>query len=262
MLRLLFIIIICLIFSGCAVRSVYVPTSQNIMLFDDHKQIQANAYIGANTAQLQVAHNPVNHLVVGVSTNYGAGLSIYEGYVGWYNYTKQNNARWRFELLGGGGYTSNYSHVDNAWINLFKKGNTSYETNALYNKAFIQPAVGFFSKIEMYKINYSFSLSCKTSYVDFKKYVYREIDADSTELLGHDVYKFRREYYNKNLFLFEPCITNKVGVRNVSVVLQAEVMMPYSKDIDIRYTKFSPVFLFAAGIQYNFVFKKKKTVKE
>src|ERR1700741_1687018 len=167
----LLIIVVVLMFSSCAVRSVFVPTSQNIMLFDDNKQIQANAYVGTNTTHFQLAHNPVDHFVFGLSTNYGAGLSIYEGYLGWYGYSKKN-AQWRCEVLGGGGYTSNYSQVDNAWISLFKKGNTSYVTNSVYNKAFIQPAVGFFGKIDMYKLSYSFSFSCKASYIDFKKYIY------------------------------------------------------------------------------------------
>ena len=231
------------------------------MLFDDNKQIQANAYIGTNTTQLQLAHNPVNHFVFGLSTNYGTGLSIYEGYLGMYGYSK-NNAKWRCEILGGGGYTNNYSQVDNAWTSAFKKGNTNYETISLYNKFFVQPAVGYFSKIEMYKLSYSFSFSCRASYIDFKKYIYREIDADATKNLGSSVYIINKEYYNKDLYLFEPCITNKVGMKNVYGVLQAEVMMPYSKAIDIRNTKFSPVFLFSLGIQYNFVFKKRKDQKQ
>lgn len=243
--------------SSCAVRSVYVPTSQNIMLFDDQKQVQANAYVGTNTAQLQIAHNPVNHLVAGISTNYGSGLTIYEGYAGYYGYSK-NGAHWRGEILGGAGYTNNYSQVDRAWISWFKEGNSNFETNAVYNKYFIQPAAGFFARIEMYKINYSFLFSCKASYLDFKKYIYREIDADATLNAGSTVYIVNKEYRNKSLWLFEPCFTNKVGYKNVAAVLQGEVMMPYSSQIDIRNTKFSPVFLFSLGIQYNFIFKHQK----
>ncbi len=260
-MKLIFYIFLILLFSKCAVRSVFVPTSQNVMLFDDNKQIQANAYVGTNTAQLQLAHNPVKHMVVGLSTNYGAGLSIYEGYLGTYGYSK-NNAHWRCELLGGAGYTNNYSQIDNAWTSAFKPGNTSYETISLYNKFFVQPAFGFFSKIDMYKLSYSFSFSCKGSYIDFKKYIYREIDADETKNTGSTVYIVNKEYYNKDMYLLEPCFTNKIGLRNVYAVLQAEVMMPYSTAIDIRNTKFSPVFLFSFGIQYNFIFKKPKTIKQ
>lgn len=230
------------------------------MLFDKKRQIQANAYVGTNTAQLQVAHNPVNHFVAGLSTNYGSGLTIYEAYAGYYNYSK-TNARWRAEVLGGAGYTNNFSQVDNAWITWFKKNNSNFETISLYNKYFIQPSVGFFSKIEMYKLSYSFALSCRASYVDFKKYIYREIDEDASLANGNTIYIINKEYHNKNLYLFEPSFTNKVTLKNVSAVLQGTVMMPYSTQIDIRNTKFSPVFLFSLGIQYNFVFKNRKEAK-
>jgi hypothetical protein len=89
MYKLILITISILLFCSCAVRSVYVPTSQNVVLFDDKKQIQANAYIGGNHLELQLAHNPVNHFVAGLNINYGTGLSSYEGMVGLYGYSKK-----------------------------------------------------------------------------------------------------------------------------------------------------------------------------
>ena len=74
MFRTILIALCTLILSGCAVRSVYVPTSQNVVLFDDKKQIQADAYVGGNHLELQVAHNPVNHFVAGLHVNYGTGF--------------------------------------------------------------------------------------------------------------------------------------------------------------------------------------------
>lgn len=136
MIRTVSVICLMAILSGCAVRSVYVPTSQNIMLFDDKKQIQGNAYVGTNTVQLQLAHNPVNHVLAGISTNYGAGLSIYEAYLGFYGYSK-DNARWRYECLGGGGYNSNFSRQDNAFLATVKKTNIRYEIYSIYSKAFV-----------------------------------------------------------------------------------------------------------------------------
>jgi hypothetical protein len=247
-------------FTNCAVRSVYVPLAQNVLLFDEKKQIQLDGYIGSNTTQLQMAYNPIKHVSVSLNTSYGAGLTMYEGALGFYGSFKKSN-HWRYEILGGGGFTNNFSQVDNAWFSIFKKNNYNYETIALYNKYYIQPAIGFFGKIEMYKLTYSLSLSCKTSLIDFKKYIYREIDEDATAQSSSTVYAINREYYHRNLFLFEPCLTNKVGLKNVSAVIQAQVMMPYSTEIDIRNTKFSPVFLFSLGLQYNFVFKNKNQVK-
>jgi hypothetical protein len=250
------IITVCLfLLNGCAVRSVYVPASQNVMLFKENKQIQATGYAGINTFQLQLAHNPINHFAFGLNNTYGTGLSIYEGSVGLYNYSKED-AKWRYELLTGAGYTNNFSQVEHGWVAALQNKNSNFETISVYNKFFIQPGFGFFSKIRMYKLTYSFSLSSRLSYLDFKKYIYHEIDADQSRLSGQTVYVVNKEYYNKGLFLLEPCITNKVGLKNVYAVLQLLFMSPYSKEIDVRYTKFSSVFLFSLGIQYNFVFRK------
>ena len=241
--------------ASCAVRSVYVPTSQDVLLFDDKKQVQANAYVGSSQAELQLAHNPVKHLALKANVDYGAGIATYEGGLGTYGYN--HTMKWRWELQGGAGHTDNISYLSSPAVNWFKHGNYNYETIGIYNKYYVQPAFGFFSKIEMYKIDYAFMFSIRASYNDFKKFVYHEINADSTTLLNKLVYKVNREYANKSIFLFEPCITNKVGVRNIYAVLQAQVIMPYSQQIDIRYTKFSPVFIFSLGIQYNFIFKTK-----
>lgn len=147
MLRIFPVFLLMFLFSACVVRSVYVPTTQNVMLFDHKKQVQANAYIGTNTAQLQLAHNPLNRFVLGLSANYGSGLSIYEGYLGIYGYSG-NKSQWRYELLGGGGYNSNFSEQNNAFISTVRKTNIRYETYSIYSKAFLQPAVGFEIRID------------------------------------------------------------------------------------------------------------------
>jgi hypothetical protein len=262
LLRCFLVLCSLLILSACAVRSVYVPAAQNVMLFDNRKQIQANGYLGVNTYQLQLAHNPTKHFLFGLNNSYGTGLAIYEGFIGFYNYQKKDEPKWRHEVLAGGGYTNNFSQVEHGWFAALQNRNSNFETISVYNKFFLQPSVGFFSKIKMYKLSYSFSLSTRVSYLDFKKYIYREIDADHSLFNGSTNYIVNKEYYNKNLFLFEPCITNKVGLRNLYVVLQLLTITPYSSEIDIRYTKFSPVFLFSLGIQYNLIFKKRGEQKQ
>lgn len=257
----LFLLIICtLMSSSCAVRSVYVPTSQNVVLMNDKKQIQANAYIGGNHLELQVAHNPVNHLVTGMHVNYGTGLVAYEGLIGMYGYSK-NNATWRAELVGGGGYNSNFFQQNNSWMAAVKKENVNYETYSIYNKYFVQPSIGFFSKIEMYKISYSFAFSCRASYLDFKKYVYKEIDRDSLAVNSLNPYIVNRDYTNKSIFILEPCFVNKVGLKNISAVIQGQFIVPMASDIDLHDANFSPVFLMSFGLQYNFVFKRQKEKK-
>ncbi|MBL0330164.1 MAG: hypothetical protein IPP64_12275 [Bacteroidetes bacterium] len=243
--------------SGCAVRSVYVPTVGNVQLFNEQKQVQAIGYVGTNHVELLAGMNPIKHFSIGVNGSYGKGLAIYEGLIGVHGYSK-NEAKWRYELLAGGNYTNNSLQQKSVWINLFKEDKSNYETIGRYNKYFIQPSFGYFGKMEIYKINYSFALSCRTSYIDYKKYIYRELNADSTQLMNNPVYIVNKEFYNKSLYLLEPCITNKVGIRNVSVILEGQFMIPYSKEIDIRYTKFSPVFIFSIGFQYTFLIKKQK----
>lgn len=259
--RLIYIAISCFLVSSCAVRSVYVPTSQNVTLFDNKKQVQANAYIGANHLELQLATNPINHLTTAFHINYGTGLSSYEGMVGLYGYSK-NNATWRYELNGGGGYNSNFFQQNNSWLAAVKKENINYETYSIYNKYFLQPSIGFFSKIEMYKINYSFAFSCRASYLDFKKYTYREIDRDSLQANVVNSYIINRDYKNKGVFILEPCFINKVGIKNISAVIQGQFIVPLASDIDLNNANFSPVFLMSFGLQYNFVFKKQKEKKQ
>jgi len=256
------IIVIASLFStsGCAVRSVYVPSSENVLLFANKKQLNTTAFVGTNHAELHISQNPVNHLAVGLNATYGRGLSIYEGCMGFYNYSK--NSKWRYEVLGGGGHTNNFSEQDNAWFGIFKQNPSDYQTIANYNRYYIQPSFGFFSKIEMYKLTYSFSITSRLSYLYFNKYIYREIDANKSVLPNPIVYIVNKEYYNKNLYLLEPCITNKVGLGNVFAIIQGQFMIPYSNQIDVSNTKFSNVFILSLGLQYNFLFKKQKGASE
>src|SRR5688572_17775514 len=153
--RLVFLFCLALVVSSCAVRSVYVPAAQNVCLFNDEKRIQATGYLGLNTIQLQAAANPWHHIAVGVNTGYGSGLSIYEGYFGFYNYSKKNNSMWRYECLLGGGYTDNYYLRNHGIFAALQNKNSNFETISQYNKGFVQPSVGYFSKISIYKLKFS-----------------------------------------------------------------------------------------------------------
>ena len=238
--------------SGCAIRSVYVPLSHNVPLFDSNKQIKASGFIGTNHVELQAAHNPIDHFAIATNIYFGAGISNYDLAIGTYGFKK--NATWRYELFGGYGYNSNIDFNGGNILSASQK--VSYDVNSLYHRFYVQPAVGFFSKINMYKIKYSFSLSAKVSYLYFKEYLYQEIDkARSTP--GNPVYIINKEYQNKEIYTLEPCLTNKVGIKNVSVILQVQTITPYSAQIDVRNTKFSPVAYFSIGIEYIFTFKVK-----
>jgi hypothetical protein len=241
--------------SSCAVRSIYVPTNQNTMLFADKKEIKAVANVGLNTLQLQLGHNPLPHILVGINTCFGPGIGAYEGCIGHYNYT--GNHRWRYELQGGGGYTDNFLRLDKAVVPYAKKINFDFETGAQYYKFYLQPAVGYFFNLWMYKLTGSVNASCRMSCLSFEKFVYRRADGNDPP-----TYLIDKEYHNKTVFLAEPCFTNKIGRQNLFAVFQAMCILPYSKQIDLRYTRFSPVLVFSVGVQYRLVLKQGSTTEQ
>jgi hypothetical protein len=237
--------------SGCAQRSLYIPVSQNTPLFDSSRQIKACAYIGTNHIELQAAYNPYPHIATAANINFGGGIAIYDIALGGYGYNRKQNLR--YELFAGYGYNSNIVFPA-TYTSIFTKERVDYEVNSLYNKYYLQPSIGYFGRINMYKLNCSFALSARASYLNFKRFLYREIDVARTTDPDLPVYSFSRSYRNKKLFLLEPCFTNKVGMRNLYGIIQVQAIIPYSEEIDLRYTKFSPGILFSLGVQYNFPF--------
>jgi hypothetical protein len=95
------------------------------------------------------------------------------------------------------------------------------------------------------------------SYLHFRRFLYREIDIQQTTDPDNPVYSFSRSYRNKGLLLLEPCLTNKVGKGRLSGIIQLQAMIPYSDEIDLRHTKFSPGILFSLGVQYNLPLKSR-----
>ena len=237
---------------GCAIRSVYVPLSQNTPLFDSNKEIKASGYLGTNHVELQVAHNPVEKLAIATNIYFGAGIANYDAAIGSYRY--DHTGKWRYELFGGYGYNSNTDYNGGNILSQAQK--VSYDVASQYQRLYVQPSVGFFSNIDMYKIRYSFSLSAKASYLYFEDYLFREKN-EALSTAANPVYLVNTEYHNKGLFTIEPCITNKVGIKNIYGVLQVQAISPYSAQVDVRNTKFSPVVYFSAGFEYHFIFKVK-----
>ena len=251
---LFLIAIAALIVSGCAQRSLYIPVSQNIPLFDSSRQVKTCAYIGTNHIELQAAYNPYRHIAAAANINFGGGIAIYDIALGAYSYNRKQNIR--YEVFGGYGYNSNIVFPA-TYTSIFTKERIDYEVNSLYNKYYLQPSIGYFGRINMYKLNYSFALSSRLSYLKFRRFLYREIDVAKTADPDMPVYSFSRSYRNKKLFLLEPCITNKVGMKNLYGIIQVQAIIPYSDEIDLRDTKFSPGVLFSVGVQYNFHLKQK-----
>ncbi len=248
------------LFSGCAVRSVYIPVSQNCPLFGPEKELQAVAYVGANHIELQGALTPVKNLALIGNLNYGSGISIYEAAVGIYRYSA--NTRWRWEAFTGYGYNTNFAYQTANYNALTNTSVKDYEVQSLYHKYFLQSSFGYFGEMKMYKIKYSFSFSSRFSAEYFKVYSFKELDDQATQTSGAPVYIYNIAYHNSFMYLLEPCITNKVGIKNLSIVLQAQAFFPYSGQIDIRNTVFSPGIIFSAGIQYTMKLKSRGDVSK
>jgi len=242
-------IVSAMLFSGCAIRSVYIPLSQNVPLFDTSRQIKASGYLGINHVELQAAHNYSAHFALATNVYFGSGIACYDAAIGAYAYSK--NAKWHYELFGGYGYNSNISYNNGNFLSPSEK--LSYDANALYHRIYLQPAVGFTGKISIYKIRYSFSLSAKVSYLYFKDFLYDEKNVASPA----PVYIVYKQYQDDGMFTLEPCLTNKVGIKNIMAILQVQSISPYSTQIDVRNTKFSPVIILSTGIQYDLTFKRK-----
>ena len=146
----------CFLLSSCAVRSIYIPVSQNTPLFGKEKAIQANAYVGTNHIELQAAHNPFKKIAVCGNINFGTGISIYDLALGTYGHG--SNSNWRYETFIGYGYNSNYAFQTANYNVFLNQPIKNYEVRSLYQKAYLQPAIGYFNAIKMYKMTYSFSL--------------------------------------------------------------------------------------------------------
>jgi hypothetical protein len=205
-----------------------------------------------------VANNPVKKLALGANVSFGSGIAIYDAAVGTYGYN--DSKKWRSEIFAGYGNNSNFAFQTTNYNVLLNRPVKNFEVISLYDKFYLQPAVGYFDNIKMYKINYSFSLSARISVLYFKTYSFKEIDNEATNQAGQNVYIHNINYRNGIMNLLEPCFTNKVGIKNFNIILQGQFFIPYSEQIDISNTVFSPGFLCYAGLQYNFVFKSKKGV--
>ena len=246
------------LFSSCALRSVYIPVSQNVPLFDSQKAFRANLYPSSNHLELQAALHPAKHFSIATNINFGSGITIYDlalGHSIW-------KGRWRGECFAGFGYNSNVIYPGSNDLSIFSSKDLDYEVRSLYQKYYLQPAVGFTGRMDAYQIHYSFALSTRISALHFNEYVYRTIDKVQTIDPEHPVYIVDKSYKDKMLYTLEPCITNRVARKNLYVVLQAQAIIPSSEDIDVRYTKFSPGFLLSIGIGYEVPLARKKKVWE
>jgi hypothetical protein len=250
---LLLFLLVSFLWTGCVVRSVYIPVSQNTPLFEKQKELKAIAYLGDNHVELQAAFNPFSHLALTANINYGTGVSIYEAGIGTYGYSETK--KWRWEVFAGYGYNTNFTYQTANYNVLFNKAVNDYEVRSLYFKYYVQPSFGYFGEIKMYKLNYSFALSSRLCALYFNTYSFQEINNAATLQAGQTVYAQNVNIKNSFLYALEPCLTNKVGMKNIYGILQIQAIIPYSGQVDVRNTVFAPPFMISLGLQYNLVFK-------
>jgi hypothetical protein len=224
------------------------------------RSLQATAYVGTNHIELQAAQNPGKHFAVCGNVSYGSGISIYDGAIGTYGYNAKKT--WRYESFAGYGYNTNIAYQVANYNNLLGKPVKNYEVRSFYDKIYLQPTVSYHGDIKMYKMEYSFALGARVSAVYFKTFSYHEIDDAASTQTGQTVYIRNINYFNKWLYLLEPCLTNKFGSRGFYGILQCQFIIPYSEQIDLRYTTFSQAFILSLGIQYNLVFRERKNVQK
>ena len=69
--------------SSCALRSVYIPISQNVPLFDSSREVVCgNLYPSANYMDFQTALHPARHLPLATNGNFGSGITVYGAALG------------------------------------------------------------------------------------------------------------------------------------------------------------------------------------
>ncbi len=244
----------CCLLCGCALRSVYIPISQNSPLFDSAKELRANLYLSSNHIELQAALHPARHISLATNLIFGSGITVYDaalGYSAW-------QGRWRGEVFGGFGYNTNIVYPGSNDISIFSPKERDYEVRSLYQRYYVQPALGFVGEMKFYRIHYSFGLSARMSALHFNEYVYRTIDKAATIDPNNPVYIINKRYTDKWLFALEPCLTNRVAYGRLYANLQLQTITPSSSDVDVRDTKFSPGVLFSIGAGYELRFVKKK----
>lgn len=246
--------LLAVLISSCANRSLYLPQTQNTPLFSKERQLNCTGYIGENHVELQSAFNPVNHVAFAGNINLGCGIGSYDYAVGTYGYSE--NKRWRYELFGGYGFNTNHMSTRN-YIDPLAKDKINYTLNSIYNRSYLQPCIGYFGEIKMYKLNFSFSAASKISHLFFQRFQYNKTDVTQTTLTGAPVYLVNRDLAGKEVFLLEPCVTNKVGMKNIYGILQLQGIIYYSSQMDLRNINFSSRLLFSVGVGYNIVFKRR-----
>jgi hypothetical protein len=211
-----------IILNSCA--PAYVPSVVNIPLLTNKGEVQAAVYAGTSGVDPQLTYAFSNHVGVMLNGSFANNTSsttnnyhkhqFGEIGAGYYTHFLQ---RGKFETFAGAGSGKLSAEFDNnLWIS---------RSNVNYTRIFVQPAVGFTTKI--------FDLGFSTRFVFLK--LHQELES------------------NTGIFA-EPVINVKFGYDHIKAVAQLGLSLPMnSGNIDFTYQP----LLFSLGLQANFgkVFK-------
>ena len=128
-----------ILFAGCRTYS-FVPQTQNVPLFTEKHQLQADATLAPCAMDLQVAYSPINHL--GVLLNAQKAFNYFKPEIAAGTFYAINN-KYVGEIYGGfstSDLKANYSHqtmdIDEQY------SVTHYITHINENNYFFQPNIG------------------------------------------------------------------------------------------------------------------------
>ncbi|MCG8411720.1 MAG: hypothetical protein MI739_10605 [Bacteroidales bacterium] len=201
----------------------YIPNMVNTPLFTEKGEFQATVASGSSNLDVQTAFAVTDHMGVMVNGSYGSEKTndsddfhkhiFLEGGLGYYD--KIGN-RGRYEVYGGYGFGKVEGFFENTL-------DISQKTDAKYNRFFIQPDIGFVSKV---------------------------LDGNFASRLVLVQLTPQGEGYSsaKYNFFLEPVLTSRIGFPYAKFVMQVGLSLPIgSQTLNFNYQS----FIFNLGLNIN-----------
>jgi hypothetical protein len=201
----------------------YIPNMVNSPLFSNKGECNASISAGFSGFDPQLSYALTNNVglilngsFMNSSSNDGSNdfmkWSIFDAGLGYYHSVEENG---RVEVYGGYGFGKVNGQYD-----LFE---TTYKTNSIFNKIFVQPDIGIAHKI------YDGSFAIRFSFIN--------------------MHLSDPSYSGNNIFI-EPVLTHKIGYKNLRIILQIGFSLPIMTTKTLQYGGWQP-FIYSIGLQLN-----------
>lgn len=201
----------------------YIPNVANVPLLTNKGESQIGLYAGFSGLDIQYTTAPANHFGIMINSSFMNSTNdpqknyhkhiFAEGGIGYFNKTKGNLS---YELFSG--YA--YGIVDVSTVFL----GTTYLTKATISRYFIQPDIGFSSKL------FEISFTPRTVFVNSVS------DIDNAQ--------------KANLFFVEPILTMNLGYKKAYLQFQAGTSLSLDNNIPEWFT--SEPIIFSMGLHFKF----------